>query len=113
MVESLYPAYRLSFRLPATLAFAVRPGVHHPCLAGTILTVAPGDLVTVDGKSRERVFDQTIKFLRTITKQHPSASFPATLISPDRRRDRWTVIIGADVALAPCSIEPHLPPKVA
>jgi hypothetical protein len=109
MVASLYAAYRLSFLLPDTLAAFVRPGVHHPCLHGALLTIERGGLVRVDGQSKERVFDQAARFLRIIARDHPAITIAANLITTERRRDPWQIVIGAGVAFMPGGIEPHVP----
>jgi hypothetical protein len=98
--------YRLTFLLPASISEPA--GVHAPCL-GVFLTVGHGGLVTVEGPSRERVFDQAARFLRVAGKGHAPIAIAAVLRSPCGRADGWQAILGADVAFAPCSIDPHLP----
>lgn len=112
-MDSLYAAYRLSFLLPDTLAAFVRPCVHHPCLAGCLLTIERGGLVRVDGKSREMVFDQTSRFLRVIAKDHPPIIIAANLITPERRRDAWTITLNASVSFAPTGMGTQIPGDAA
>lgn len=113
MVASVYPAYRLSFRLPASLAFATRAGVWHPCLAGTLVLVGEAGLVTVDGKSRELVFNQTARFFRAIAKDRPPIIIAAHLIGPERRRDSWTITLNAAVSFAPTGLGTEIPGAAA
>jgi hypothetical protein len=103
-----YPgSYRLVFLLPSRLLLMVQPGRHQPCLHGCVLTIDRRGLVTVTGSSRERVFDQAARFLKLICKGHGALSLAATLTQPGGR-DGWSIIVGADVAFSPTSIEPHV-----
>ena len=110
MSEYVHPC-RLSFMLPGTLVMRAPIGRHAPCLAGCLLTVDRGGLVTVGGPSRERVFDQATRFFRVITKGMglPPLTIAARLRYAAGRIDTWQIVLGADIAFAPCGIEPHLP----
>jgi hypothetical protein len=113
-------AYRLYFMLPDSIAWAVPSGRHQPCLHGCVLEVSRTGLVTIEGPSRERVFDQARRFFRVHAKGHPPASIGAVLCSPRgglsvhavdppvrvRRpaRDGWSIAVGADVVFSPSPV---------
>ena len=81
--------------------------------------VAPGDcrirvsppLVKIAGPSRERVFEVATTFLRHVCRDHTPLSIAATLVSPPpvSGSDGWSIIVGADVAFSPTSLDPHFP----
>jgi hypothetical protein len=100
---------RLTFRLPLRLAFALRRGRHHPCLAGCMLEVLAGDIVSVTGPSRQRVFAQARRFLAPIAKGHGPLSLAGSIETATERgppeRDAWQIILGAEVSFAPTGIE--------
>ncbi len=106
---------RLTFLLPETLAFAVREGVQHPCLHGCLVTIGRAGHVTVTGQSRQRIFDQTTRFLRSIGAAHPPVAIAATLITPAEVsfapgwRDSWTITLNADVSFAPTGMGADIP----
>lgn len=105
-------AYRLSFLVPRALALSVPDGRHHPCLAGCVLTVHHG-FCTIEGPSREQVFDQFRRWLLPHARGHGPLDITMILRSPrrgDREKwigrhgggaDSWTAIVGADVAIVP------------
>lgn len=102
--------YRLTFMLPATLALLTTPGRHCPCLMGCLLTVERGGLITVDGTSREGVFEQTARFLRhPIRRNPPPPTSIASVLAGPGGRDSWNIVFGADVAFSPGGVEPYLP----
>ena len=112
--------YRLSFLLPTVLRLGVLPGRHQPCVAGCVLIIHHTGLITIDGPSRERVFDQARRFLRMQARGHGPLSIAAVLISPlpphvgrhgcggRGGRDGWSIIVGAEIAFAPTSIPPDI-----
>lgn len=105
--------YRLTFMLPASLVLLVQPGRHCPCLFGCVLMVDRSGLVSIVGPSRQQVFDQAGRFLRVHCKGRPALTIAATLQTPAAYvpggRDGWSIIIGAQIAFSPTSIEPHIP----
>jgi hypothetical protein len=106
---------RLTLLLPATLALLVPPGRHAPCLIGCLLTVGPGGLMTIDGPSREKVFEQADRFLRVLLRRNPPPpmSIAATMTSRLGVSDGWQVIINAEISFAPTSIEATVfPPEI-
>lgn len=106
-------AYRLSFLLPPALAFSVAPGRHQPCLHGCVLNVHRDANVTIEGPSRERVFDQARRFLRLITKGMTQRQIDAVLYTPPSDgcrggRDPWSIIVNAEVAIVPTAMPADL-----
>jgi hypothetical protein len=101
------PPYRLTFMLPAVLGFAVPVGRHHPCLMGCLITVHLGGLVIVDGPSRERIFEQTARFLRLITRRNPPPPTSIAAALRGQQSDSWQIVIGADVSFVPTGMEAH------
>jgi hypothetical protein len=81
-----------------------------------LVRVGPGALVAVTGPSRERVFDQTRRFLLAIAKDHPRIQIAATLIVPAERsfcpgsRDPYTIALNADVLFSPGTFGVDFPP---
>jgi len=105
--------YRLIFLLPAVLGL-VPQGRHVPCLMGCLVTIDRAGLVTVAGPSRERVFEQTARFLRILMRRNPPppTSIAAVMSHPASPWGRigWQIIVGADISFAPTSIEPTIVP---
>jgi hypothetical protein len=101
--------YRLTFWLPPQIAARALAGAHRPCCNGCALTVSTIGFVTIEGPSRERVFDQARRLLRVCAKREPAFSIPATLETPLRDRfgrpypgrDSWSIIVNARVAFSP------------
>ena len=104
-------AYRLSFLLPASMILLVPEGRHQPCLAGCVLIVKRGQ-ITIEGPSRDRVFDQARRFFRVHARKLPPLTIVATLNSPSgyvpRGRDGWSIVINSDVTFAPTTIHPNI-----
>jgi hypothetical protein len=84
-VASIYNPYRLTFLLPGSLSAFIAPGVHQPCLAGCILSVNRGGLVSIEGKTRGLVFDQVGRFFRIVARDRPAFLVSAVLLTPERR----------------------------
>lgn len=105
--------YRLTFRLPAKIGFAVAPGRHQPCLHGCVLIVDKLGLVAIEGPSRQRCFDQAERWLLPLAKDLPPTSIAATLRTPPQFQpggsDAWTIIVGARIAFSPTPLEPYIP----
>jgi hypothetical protein len=104
-------AYRLTFRLPQSMLLLVHEGRHHPCLAGCVLRVARG-LVTIEGPSRERLFDQARRFFRAHARNLPALQLACLLETPGRAggADHWSVIVNSDVSFTPTTIEADIRP---
>ena len=109
--------YRLSFLLPAALLPAAvahaYSRMHRPSPSGCWLD-AQIPLVDVFGPSREAVFDHAATFLRTLRRRRRSpCAIAAILTTPARPsgRDSWSIILDADIAFSPTSIDPHFPPE--
>lgn len=107
-------AYRLTFLLPPVLALQVKSGRHNPCLHGCLLTVESGR-VTIDGPSRQQVFDQARRFFRVEAKKLDPFTVAAVLATPRHEglgvpggRDGYSIIVGSDVSIAATSIEPDI-----
>lgn len=81
--------YRLLFRLPPALGLSVLPGRHTPCVHGCVLVIEPDLQVSIEGPSREQLFNQTRRFMRVTARGHGPFVIPASLYSP--RGDLWAV----------------------
>lgn len=98
--------FDLSFLLPRG---APRPRFdgfsEHPCVVEI-----DGPLVRIRGDSREAVFDCASALVRPLQANRP-VSIAAILHTPSRPSgfDRWSIIVGADVAFSPTSLDPHFP----
>lgn len=77
----LHSPYVLSFLLPDTMLLRVPEGRHCPCLHGIVLNVRLG-LVTMQGLSRESLFEQTRRLFRVHAKGLPALRLAATLTEP-------------------------------
>lgn len=100
--------YRLSFLLPGG---ATAPsGFHQPSPEGCALSVS-WPLVLITGPSRKAVFDHASRLLRITCRHLPPTSIAATLVTPARPpgQDAWSIIVGADVAFSPTSLDPEFP----
>lgn len=72
------PAFRLTFMLPASIAFSVAEGA-----TGVFgVTVRPGHIVEACGKDRDWVFKQAAEFLGLVAEGQ-ELSLPATLYRSD------------------------------
>jgi hypothetical protein len=96
-IASIYAPYRLTLLLPDALAAFVAPGVHHPCLAGCILSVNRVGLVSIEGKTRGLVFEQVARFFRIVAKDRPPFMVSAIMVTPDRRTEHWEIAINSRV----------------
>ena len=108
-----YPgSYRLSFLLPA--GAQIVSGRHRPSLDGCELNVT-FPLVEILGRSRDAVFEHASRFLRVACRKCPAVSIAAILETPrphgwaGRRSDTWSIIVGADIAFSPTSLNPYFP----
>lgn len=108
-VASIYAPFRLSFLLPDSISAFVRPGRHCPCLAGCLVEVHRNSLVTVDGRSRTEVFRQAQIWLRPLIKDRPPFSMAANLVTRDRHRVPYQIVIRAEVAFVPGALEAEIP----
>ena len=101
-------SYRLSFLLPAGVK--VDRGSHQPSPHGCLLHV-DGPLIEIVGPSREATFEHASRLLRVACKGRPPLSIAADLRTPARPsgRDTWSIIVGADIAFSPTSLDPHFP----
>lgn len=102
-------SYRLSFLLPAGAVAC--SGSHAPSAYGCLLHITGGSLVEIVGPSREATFEHATRLLRESCRGRPPLWIAATLQTPVRPagRDCWSIIIGADVAFSPTSLDPHFP----
>jgi hypothetical protein len=115
--------YRLTFTLPRTVSLLAQPGRHQPCVAGVVLMVERCGLVTIEGPSRESLFEQARRFMRVINKGRPPLEIQAWVQGPPRTRpayagseeqpllypaprDLWKIIVDAEVAITPASSLP-------
>lgn len=104
--------YRLTFMLPASLQLRVALGRHSPCLHGCVVSVEPVGLVSIEGPSRERVFDQATRFFRIHAKGLPALTVSSSLQSPAKYcpagRDTWKIVIGAEISFACTPLDPEI-----
>jgi hypothetical protein len=100
-------SFRLSFLLPAGADAC--SGSHRPSPEGCLLHVT-APLVEIAGPSREAVFEHAARFLR-VSCRGLRTSLAARLQTPARPSgtDTWSIILGADVAFSPTSLDPHFP----
>jgi len=106
-------SFHLSFLLPKGVDAPWGLDSHFPHLGCRIRVAAP--LVKIQGPSRERVFEYAGLVLREICHGRPPLSIAATLVSPPpvSGSDSWTIIVGADVAFSPTSLDPHFPKAIS
>jgi hypothetical protein len=100
--------YRLSFLLPA--GARCDSGSHQPSPDGCLLHVT-FPLAEIVGPSREAVFEHATRLLRVSCSGLPPLSIAARLSTPGRPvgTDTWSIIVGADIAFSPTSLDPHFP----
>jgi hypothetical protein len=101
-------SYRLIFSLPA--GAMADSGSHAPSPEGCLLEVTGVNLVEIVGPSREAVFEHATRLLR-VSCRGRRVSIAALLRSPAKPAgiDSWSIIVGADVAFSPTSLDPHFP----
>jgi hypothetical protein len=103
------PRYVLQFALPAD--FRLSYDGPQP-MAGGSLFEAFHSQVTISGPSREAVFDDAaVMFRAVLTMTRSPVSVAARLQTPSGA-DSWSIILGADVAFSPTSLDPHFPRQV-
>jgi hypothetical protein len=106
VVRSSPPSFRLSFALPRDWCLSYDGP--QPLAHGCFLTVQHY-LVAVEGRSREAVFEDAATLFRSVLAMAPGAlSIAATLETP-HGKDTWSIILKADVAFSPTSLDPHFP----
>ena len=108
-MRSSQGSFSLTFLLPADFRLSydgTQPGANG-CLLAT-----RGALVEVSGPSREAVLNDATPLLRTI---HGFLERPFSITAVVRSPppvpgvDSWSIIVGADVAFSPTSLDPHFP----
>lgn len=103
--------YRLLFRLPPALGLSVLPGRHTPCVHGCVLTIDRDLLVSIEGPSREQLFNQARRFMRVTAKGHGAFIVAASLYSPRGDLwavDTWHIAVGAEVVIAATAMTPDI-----
>ncbi len=104
-------SFYLSFLLPKGVDAAAADGRSYPGLGCKVRATPP--LVKISGPSRESVFECATLELRAAHYDRPigPVSIAATLQSPPPVSgvDTWSIIVGADVAFSPTSLDPHFP----
>ena len=100
--------FHLSFLLPKGII--ADSGSHAPFDTGCSIRVLP-PLVKISGPSREAVFEHATQLLRVRCRGHGALSIAATLVSPlpVSGSDSWSIIVGAEIAFSPTSLNPHFP----
>lgn len=96
----------LSFLLPAGVDLVLPAVLSFDCQARVI-----PPLVKISGPSREAVFEVATALLREARRDGRPALISATLTTCGARADTdgWTIILGADVAIAPTPLGAWLP----
>lgn len=104
-------SYRLSFLLPA--GTSVDSGSHRPSPDGCTLNVT-FPLAEILGPSREAVFEHAARLLR-VSCRGQRCAIAARLETPARPSgsDTWSIIVGADIAFSPTSLDPQFPSAAA
>jgi hypothetical protein len=98
--------FRLSFALPA--GWLLSYNGPQPLAHGCFCEVARY-LVSIQGPSREAVFDDAATVFRALMGiTGEPLSIAGTLETP-HGRDTWSIILNADVAFSPTSLDPHFP----
>lgn len=112
-------AYRLVFPLPPVLHLKVASGKHRPCLHACLLSVERG-VVTIDGPSRDQVFEQARRFFRVEAKKLEAFTVAAALETPKCEgygipagRDHYDITVGSDVTFTASSIAPNISTPLA
>ena len=102
-------SYHLSFLLPKGMV--LRPGIEAAFAAPDCSLLVIHPLVKIYGRSREAVFGFATDLLRLAERPPRPVSIAATLDSPapGSGSDPWSIIVGADVAFSPTSLDPHFP----
>jgi hypothetical protein len=111
--ESPPGSFELSFLLPRGVAAAWADGRFYFGLGCRVRVISP--LVEIAGPSREAVFECASNVLRESWEEGwGPISIAATLVSPPpvSGSDSWSIIVGADVAFSPTSLDPHFPHQV-
>jgi hypothetical protein len=100
-------SFRLSFLLPA--GAKADAGNHQPSPEGCRLEVT-FPLAVIAAPSREAAFEHAALLLR-VACRGLRASIPARLETPGGpvAGDRWTIIVGADVAFSPTGLGVDFP----
>jgi hypothetical protein len=102
-------SYRLSFMLPTgvsidrAVASAVCADPEFIVAGCTVRLSLP--LVKIAGPSRDAVFDATAVLLQ----RGWSAAALVQSPGPAAGTDSWSIIVGANVAFSPTSLDPHFP----
>lgn len=103
--------YRFIFTLPPALQLGVNVGRHQPCLHGCILNVDRDYRVSIEGPSRDRVFDQARRFFRVHAKGKGALNLVGVMSAPADRgggRDGYSIIVNSDVTFTATTIEPNI-----
>lgn len=120
MRSSIFPGfYRLSFVVPRDLVLDCSVAEHADVFArlDCVVTTVFGPeapWVEIKGRSREAVFDRAALFLAALRRRTAAPlAITAILETPaDRQRgfrDSWTILLGAEIAFSPTSIDPYFP----
>lgn len=102
------PRYRLTFRLPLVLHLSVQKGRHSPCLHGCVLNIDDRFQATIDGPSRDQVFEQARRFLLVAGKGHGPMAMTGVLASAHGGRDSWSIVVNSAVTFSPTSLPPDI-----
>lgn len=105
-------SFDLSFIVPRDAVALGGDGTYSAENGCEIEIAAP--LVRIRGFSREAVFNAASDVVRDLGQDSPT-SITAILRSPARPSgaDSWSIIVGADVAFSPTSIDPYFPTAAA
>jgi hypothetical protein len=106
----------LIFRLPPALQLMAGPGRWRHASADVTITIAADGAVEVscadalETHARHQVLNETMRFLRILSRQAPALAIPAALTAPSQggRPDHYAISIGARVSIARTREEPAL-----
>ncbi|WKA31586.1 hypothetical protein [Bradyrhizobium roseum] len=108
-MRSVPGSFDLSFLVPRAVLLGIAQAEITATRGCTIELEFP--LVRIRGDSRVAVFDAASDLVRHIPRRDTPISISAILHTPERPSgfDRWSIIVGADVAFSPTSLDPHFP----
>ncbi len=108
-MRSVPGSFDLSFLVPRAVLLGIARAEISATRGCSIELELP--LIRIRGDSREAVFDAASDLVRHIPGSNQPLSIAAILHTPERPSgfDRWSIIIGADVAFSPTGLDPHFP----
>jgi len=105
------PLYRLTFLVPRAILRVAAGRLEQLLLRGCAIDLTAAPLVRVEAPAAPMAFDQAARLLRARGGNEAPRSIDAILESSagNGGRDRWTIVLGADVSFAPTALGAYLP----